>query len=57
MSELGFLGWAIILAGGVIVLGLVIAYGEIRNRKRTSRERALTEAATHRLYEEEERKV
>jgi hypothetical membrane protein len=55
MSDLGFLGWAFVAAGGIVILGFIIAYAELRNRKRTARERAVTEAATHRLYEEEER--
>jgi hypothetical protein len=31
---------------GVVVLGITLAYGLLRNRTRTSRERAITEEAT-----------
>lgn len=55
MGELGFLGWAFVVAGGIVILGLIIAYAEMRNRSRTAAERAVTNAATHELYEREER--
>ena len=44
---------------GAFVLGLAIAYGILRNRRRTRAEKALTEQATKNLYAEgarEERK-
>lgn len=40
---------------GAGVLGLVLAYGIIRNRSRTRAERQVTEQATKRRYAEEER--
>jgi hypothetical protein len=38
---------------GVVLLGLALAYGIFRNRTRTSRERAVTEAATKERYRQE----
>jgi len=40
---------------GVVVLGLVIAFGIIRSGQRTRREKALTESATKDLYRREDR--
>jgi cytochrome c-type biogenesis protein CcmH/NrfF len=40
---------------GALVLGLALAYGIFRNRTRTARERAVTEAATKERYRQEER--
>jgi hypothetical protein len=40
---------------GAGVLGLVLAYGIIRNRSRTRAEKQVTEQATKRRYAEEER--
>lgn len=57
MADFGFLGWAFVVLGGMVILGLVIFYGEMRNRARTPAEKAVTEVATHRLYEKEEREV
>ena len=57
MGEFGFLGWAFVVLGGMVILGIVIFYGEMRNRARTPTEKAVTEAGTHRLYEREEREV
>lgn len=55
MSELGFPGWAFVALGGIIILGIFIAYGMMRNKGRTPRERAVTEAATRDLYDKEGR--
>jgi hypothetical protein len=41
--------------GGACVLGLVIAYGILRNRTRTRAEKQLTEQGTKDLYAKEER--
>jgi hypothetical protein len=41
--------------GGACVLGLVIAYGILRNRSRTRAEKQLTDQATKDLYAKEER--
>ena len=57
MADLGFLGWAFVVIGGIVILGLAMFYAEMRNRTRTAREKAITEVATHRLYEEEEKQV
>jgi hypothetical protein len=40
---------------GAAVLGLVLAYGIVRNRSRTGAEKQVTEQATKNLYAEEER--
>ena len=40
---------------GVLLLGLALAYGISRNRTRTSRDRAITEAATEERYRQEDR--
>jgi hypothetical protein len=40
---------------GAGVLGLVLAYGILRNRGRTSAEKQITEQATKNLYAEEDR--
>jgi hypothetical protein len=37
---------------GAFVLGLAVAYGIFRNRRRTRAEKALTEQATKNLYAE-----
>jgi hypothetical protein len=44
-----------IWVGGAIVLGIVIAYGILRNRSRTPGERAATNEATKELYKQENR--
>jgi hypothetical protein len=46
--------WVYIVIGGVIILGIAIAYGIIRNNGRTYAERATSERATHQLYERED---
>jgi hypothetical protein len=40
---------------GAVVLGLVLAYGILRNRSRTRAEKQVSEQATKKLYAEEER--
>ena len=57
MADLGFFGWAFVVLGGMVILGLAIFYAEMRNKTRTPTEKAVTEVATHRLYEKEEREV
>ena len=57
MADFGSFGWLFVVLGGTVILGLVIFYGEMRNRTRTPTEKAVTEVATHRLYEKEEREV
>jgi hypothetical protein len=44
-----------IVAAGVVALGVTLAYGILQNRKRTGRERAITEEATKENYRQEER--
>lgn len=57
MENLGAFGWVFVVLGGMLILGLGIFYAEMRNRTRTPTEKAVTEVATHRLYEREERQV
>lgn len=57
MADIGFLGWALVVVGGMVILGLGMVYAEMRNRTRTPTEKAVTEVATHRLYEKEERQL
>jgi len=40
---------------GAVILGLALAYGIMRNRRRTIAEKRLTDQATKSLYAEEER--
>lgn len=47
--------WLILLTVGVVLLGLAMAYGVMRNRKRTAGERVATEVGTKREYAEEDR--
>jgi len=55
-ADAGGISWAIIdVAGGVVVLGLALAYGAYRYATRDRRMDPVTEAATARLYDAEER--
>lgn len=47
--------WLILLTLGVLALGAAMAYGVLRNRKRTTGERIATEAATRQEYASEDR--
>jgi len=47
--------WLLILTVGVIVLGAAMAWGLIRNRARSPAERQMTEAATRREYQAEDK--
>ncbi len=47
--------WLLILTVGVIALGLAMAWGMNRNRKRTPLEGQVTEAATRQEYRAEDR--
>jgi cytochrome c-type biogenesis protein CcmH/NrfF len=44
-----------ISCGGVVLLGLFLAYGISRNRDRTRREKIISEDATKQLYKTEDR--
>ena len=55
MSDFGFGPWAFIVLGGMIVLGIAIAYGAMRTSHRTRAERMASERATHQLYEREDK--
>lgn len=50
MQDGGGALWLILTVGGVILLGLVLAYTTMRNRKIRPTEHAATEAATADLY-------
>lgn len=47
--------WLILLTLGVLALGAAMAYGASRNKRRTAAERELTEVATRREYQAEDR--
>ena len=47
--------WLMLLTVGVTALGLVMAFGAMRNGKRTQHERNITEAATKQEYRAESR--
>ncbi len=47
--------WLVLLTLGVAALGLVMAFGAMRNQKRTRQERVATEAATKQEYRAESR--
>ena len=47
--------WLLLLTVGAVALGAAIIYGMSQNRKRTPAEKALTEAATRREHEIEDR--
>lgn len=53
MNDLLAFPWLVALVGGLVVLGLVIAYGMMRTNKSTARERALRDAGTREVYKEE----
>lgn len=57
MSDLGFLGWAFVVVGGMVVLGAILFYARQRTNSVTPREEAITEAATEQLYREQERDI
>jgi hypothetical protein len=50
-----FFAWETIYVAGAILLFAAIAWGFWRARRRTPREKAVTEAATKELYEHPER--
>lgn len=54
MTAFGFGAWVLVVLGGMIVLGVAIAYGIVRNASRTRAERAASERATHELYQRED---
>jgi hypothetical protein len=47
--------WLILLTVGVIILGGAMAYGMMRNRQRRPTEKAMTDQATRREYQQEDR--
>ena len=47
--------WLILLTLGVVVLGVAMAYGLMRNRQRAPREKAVTDAATRAEHQREDR--
>lgn len=50
--DLGGLGWTTITIAGVAILAIVLAYAALRNR--ADKTTADTEAATRRVYDEED---
>jgi len=51
MSTLPVWLWVV----GVVILGAVIVFGIMQNRQRSQREKNISQAATKKLYEREER--
>jgi len=47
--------WLLILTIGVLILGLAMAYGVMRNRQRTPVERELNEVGARREYRVEDK--
>ncbi len=47
--------WLILLTVGVIILGLAMAYGAMRNRSRTTGEKVAREIGTKQEYAREDR--
>lgn len=54
MEFFGPYGWLFATLGGAILLGIAIAYGMVHARRRSARDRAIADAATHEEYAEEE---
>jgi hypothetical protein len=54
MEFLGPYGWLFAIAGGVVLLGLFLAFGMRRTAQLTPREAAARDAATHKAYAEAE---
>ena len=44
--------WSFVIIAGPIILGLMIAFAWMKNRARSPRDEAATEAATRRAYDE-----
>lgn len=55
MPDSGTLLYLFAVAGGAAILGGAIAYGFMRSKQRTRRERLATERGTRELYEKEDR--
>jgi hypothetical protein len=54
-SQAGASFWLILLTIGVVILGLAMVYGIMRNRKRTLGEQIQTEIETKREYVAEDK--
>lgn len=55
MDDGGGALWLILTVGGILLLGLAIAYAALRNRSLTRTEKARSEAGTAEVYAEEQR--
>lgn len=55
MDQISPIIWLVLVGGGVIVLGLVMAYGMARNRTRSAAEKKLTDDGTRAVYRAEDR--
>lgn len=53
LQPLASIPWVLIVAIGTLILGLAIAYGVMRNSRRTPREKAISEAGAHDLYKKD----
>ena len=48
--------WLVVVGGGAIILGAVIAFGQARTSKLTNSEEAVRDAGTRRVYAEEDKR-
>jgi hypothetical protein len=55
MLDSGTLLYFFAVVGGAAILGAAIAYGIMRSKQRTQREKLATERGAHELYEKEDR--
>jgi hypothetical protein len=57
MIDPGTALWFFVVVGGVIVLGVAMAYGVMHNKSRTADDIRENEEGAHRIYEKEEREA
>jgi hypothetical protein len=55
MLDSGTLLYFFAVVGGALILGLAIAYGFMRSKQRTQREKLAAERGAHEVYEKEDR--
>ncbi|WP_181706333.1 hypothetical protein [Chthonobacter rhizosphaerae] len=49
--------WLLMTAGGALVLGIAIAWGISKSRRRSRGEAAITEAGSRRIYDSENQRT
>jgi hypothetical protein len=57
MTDPGTVLWFFAIVGGTIILGIAVAYGVLRNKKRTIAEKRASERGAHEIYEKEDRQL